>query len=193
MGGGGDGHDRCDRIVAVLDISVVNVALPHMMGNFGVSQSEVTWVATSYSIAEIIMVTMTGWWTALLGRKRMLLLSFGVFTAGSVLCGMAGTFTQMLLYRVLQGIGGGALIPLSQAILRETFPREQQGTAMALYGMGVVLAPAAGPVLGGWLTDGYGSIYRSASWACSWSAPSSKIRNTCAAASRGSTGPASAC
>jgi len=143
-------------IVAVLDISVVNVALPHMMGNFGVSQSEVTWVATSYSIAEIIMVTMTGWWTALLGRKRMLLLSFGVFTAGSVLCGMAGTFTQMLLFRVLQGIGGGALIPLSQAILRETFPREQQGTAMALYGMGVVLAPAAGPVLGGWLTDGYG-------------------------------------
>lgn len=142
--------------MAVMDVSVVNVALPHMMGNFGVSQSEITWVAASYSIAEIIMVTMAGWWSTLLGRKRMLMLSFGVFTAGSILCGVAQTFTQMLLFRIFQGIGGGTLIPLSQAILRETFPREQQGTAMAVYGMGVVLAPAMGPILGGWLTDHYG-------------------------------------
>jgi DHA2 family multidrug resistance protein len=127
-----------------------------MMGNFGVNQSEVTWVATSYSIAEIIMVTMTGWWSMLIGRKRMLVASFAIFTLGSVLCGMAHTFPEMLVFRTIQGIGGGSLIPLSQAILRETFPKEQQGTAMAFYGMGVVLAPAVGPIFGGWLTDQYG-------------------------------------
>ncbi len=142
--------------MAVMDISVVNVALPHMMGSFGQDLSSITWVATSYSIAEIIMVTMAGWWSTLLGRKRLYLLSFGLFTVGSIFCGTARTFRQMLVYRTLQGIGGGSLIPVSQAILRETFPQEQQGMAMAMYGMGVVLAPAVGPVLGGWLTDHYG-------------------------------------
>jgi len=142
--------------MAVMDISVVNVALPHMMGSFGEDMSSITWVATSYSIAEIIMVTMAGWWSTLIGRKRLYLLSFGLFTLGSILCGTAQTFEQMLVYRTLQGIGGGALIPVSQAILRETFPQEEQGMAMAVYGMGVVLAPAIGPILGGWLTDHYG-------------------------------------
>lgn len=142
--------------MAVMDISVVNVAMPHMMGSFGQDLSSITWVATSYSIAEIIMVTMAGWWSALIGRKTLFLASFALFTLGSVLCGTATNFSQMLVYRVIQGIGGGALIPVSQAILRETFPSEQQGMAMAVYGMGVVLAPAIGPILGGWLTDNYG-------------------------------------
>lgn len=142
--------------MAVMDISVVNVSLPHMMGVFGESLSAITWVATSYSIAEIIMLTMAGWWSTLLGRKRLYLVSMAVFTAGSILAGTAQTFGQMLVYRTIQGIGGGSLIPVSQAILRETFPSEEQGMAMAVYGMGVVLAPAAGPILGGWLTDQYG-------------------------------------
>lgn len=141
--------------MAVMDTSVVNVSIPHMMGSFGTDLSSITWVATSYSIAEIIMVTMSGWWSALIGRKNLLLASFAIFTAGSILCGTANTFTQMIIYRVIQGIGGGALIPVSLAILRETFPPKQQGIAMALYGMGVVLAPALGPILGGWLTDSW--------------------------------------
>lgn len=142
--------------MAVMDISVVNVALPHMMGSFGQDLSSITWVATSYSIAEVIMATLAGWLSTLIGRKRLYMLSFVVFTLGSILCGTAHTFAQMLVYRTLQGIGGGTLIPISQAILRESFPREQQGLAMALYGMGVVLAPASGPILGGWLTDSWG-------------------------------------
>jgi DHA2 family multidrug resistance protein len=142
--------------VAVMDISVVNVALPHMMGTFGQNLSSITWVATCYSIAEIILVGMTSWWSALLGRKRLYLVSFAIFTVGSVLAGTASTFPEMLVFRVIQGIGGGSLIPVSQAILRESFPDEEQGLAMAIYGMGVVLAPAIGPVLGGWLTDHYG-------------------------------------
>jgi len=142
--------------MAVMDVSVVNVALPHMMGSFGQDLSSITWVATSYSIAEIIMVTMTGWWSTIIGRKRFFLWSFGLFTFGSILCATAQTFPQMLVYRVIQGIGGGALIPISQAILRESFPPEEQGMAMAVYGMGVVLAPAMGPIVGGWLTDNLG-------------------------------------
>ncbi len=142
--------------IAVMDTSVVNVSMPHMMGSFGTDLSSITWVATSYSIAEIIMVTMAGWWSALLGRKNFYLASYAIFTLGSILCGTATSFPQMIAYRVLQGIGGGALIPISLAILRETFPPKQQGMAMALYGMGVVLAPALGPVCGGWLTDTWG-------------------------------------
>ncbi len=142
--------------MSVMDVSVVNVALPHMMGSFGRTLSEVTWVATSYSIAEIIMATMAGWWSTLVGRKRFYIASFVVFTLGSVLAATAQTFPQIVFYRTIQGIGGGALIPVSMAILRETFPPNEQGVAMSVYGMGVVLAPAIGPVLGGWLTDQYG-------------------------------------
>jgi DHA2 family multidrug resistance protein len=142
--------------LAVMDTTVVNVALPHMMGSFGQTLSAITWVATSYSIAEMIMVTMAGWWSALFGRKRFYLYCFVLFTLGSILAGTAQSFPQLLLYRLLQGLGGGSLIPLSQAILRETFPVREQGMAMAVFGMGVVLAPALGPILGGWLTDSYG-------------------------------------
>jgi DHA2 family multidrug resistance protein len=142
--------------LAVMDVSVVNVSIPHMMGNFSQTLSAITWVATSYSIAEMLMITMAGWWSALVGRKRLYLASFVLFTLGSILAGTAQTFTQMLCYRVIQGLGGGSLVPLSQAILRETYPPEEQGMAMAIFGMGVVLAPAMGPILGGWLTDHYG-------------------------------------
>ena len=142
--------------MSVMDVSIVNVALPHMMGSFGQNLSAITWIATAYSIAAVIMVTMAGWWTALLGRKKLYLISFAIFTIGSILAGTAHTFPQMIFFRVLQGIGGGSLIPLSQAILRETFPKKEQGMAMAIFSMGVVVAPAIGPVAGGWLTDHYG-------------------------------------
>jgi DHA2 family multidrug resistance protein len=142
--------------MAVMDVTVVNVALPHMMGSFGVDRSTITWVATGYAIAQILMLSMAGWWSTLLGRKRLYLVSFAVFTFGSILAGTAHSFGEMILYRTIQGLGGGALIPVSLAILRENFPARQQGMAMAIYGMGVVLAPAIGPVLGGWLIDHYG-------------------------------------
>jgi MFS transporter, DHA2 family, multidrug resistance protein len=142
--------------LAVMDVSVVNVAMPYMMGTFGVTLSAITWVATSYSIAEIILATMAGWLTTLMGRKRLYVTSFAVFTIGSMLAGTARTFWAMLLFRTIQGIGGGSLIPISQAILRESFPPDEQGLAMSIYGMGVVLAPGAGVILGGWLTDHYG-------------------------------------
>jgi DHA2 family multidrug resistance protein len=142
--------------MAVMDITVVNVAMPHMMGSFSEDLSAITWVATSYSIAQIIMVTMAGWWSSVLGRKRVYMLSLTIFIIGSILAGTSRTFTQMIIYRTIQGFGGGALIPVSQAILREAFPIEEQGMAMSIFGMGVVLAPAIGPVLGGYLTDKYG-------------------------------------
>jgi MFS transporter, DHA2 family, multidrug resistance protein len=142
--------------LSVMDATVVNVAMPHMMGTFGEDLLTITWVSTSYSIAEIIMVTMAAWWTALLGRKRLFLLSMALFIVGSILAGTATTLHQMIFYRVVQGIGGGSLMPCSQAIARETFPPSEQGMAMAIYSMGVVLAPAIGPVIGGYLVDKYG-------------------------------------
>ena len=142
--------------LSVMDATVVNVAMPHMMGSFGQDLLTITWVSTAYSIAEIIMITMSAWMTTLLGRKRLFLASMILFTVGSVLAGTSKTLTQMIFYRVLQGIGGGSLMPCSQAIARETFPPAEQGMAMAIYSMGVVLAPAIGPVIGGWLVDNYG-------------------------------------
>ena len=142
--------------LSVMDVSVVNVAMPHMMGSFGEDLLTITWVSTSYSIAEIIMVTMAPWFAALFGRKRLFLLSMALFTVASVLAGTAVTFQQIIFYRVLQGIGGGSLIPVSQAIAREVFPPAEQGMAMAIFAMGVTLAPAIGPVVGGWLVDNYG-------------------------------------
>lgn len=142
--------------MGVMDVNVVNVSLPHMMGSFGQNLSAITWVATAYSIAAVIMLTMAGWWSALVGRRNFYLFSFVIFTVGSILAGMSRTFPQMIACRVLQGMGGGSLIPLAQAILRETFPKREQGMAMAVFSMGVVVAPAIGPVLGGWLTDNWG-------------------------------------
>lgn len=142
--------------LSVMDVSVVNIAMPHMMGSFGQDLLTITWVSTAYSIAEIIMIMMTAFWSTLLGRKRLFLLSMSVFTIGSILAGTSQTFGQMLFYRVIQGVGGGTLIPASQAITREKFPPAEQGMAMALYSMGVMLAPTIGPVLGGLLVDRWG-------------------------------------
>ncbi|MBF0490720.1 MAG: DHA2 family efflux MFS transporter permease subunit [Candidatus Omnitrophica bacterium] len=142
--------------MGVMDMSVVNVALPHMMGTFGENMSAITWVATAYSIAAVIMLTMAGWWSTLMGRKNFYLASLAIFTIGSILAGMSHTFPEMIACRILQGMGGGSLVPLAQAIIRETFPSKEQGMAMAIFSMGVVVAPAIGPVFGGWLTDHYG-------------------------------------
>ncbi|MGH7931814.1 MAG: DHA2 family efflux MFS transporter permease subunit [Candidatus Binataceae bacterium] len=142
--------------LSVMDVSVVNVAMPHMMGTFGQDLLTITWVSTAYSIAEIIMITMTAFWSTLLGRKRLYLASMTIFIIGSILAGTSRTFGQMLFYRVIQGVGGGTLIPASQAITREKFPPAEQGMAMAVYSMGVMLAPTLGPVVGGWLVDNWG-------------------------------------
>ncbi len=142
--------------MSVMDVSVVNVAMPHMMGSFGQDLLSITWVSTAYSIAEIIMITMSGWWSTLLGRKRFFLYSMVLFTFGSIAAGLSRSFAQIVAARVVQGVGGGGLIPVSQAIARETFPPAEQGMAMALFNMGVVVAPTIGPTLGGWLVDNWG-------------------------------------
>jgi DHA2 family multidrug resistance protein len=139
--------------MSVMDVTVVNVAMPHMMGGFGADLLTITWVSTAYSIAEIIMITMSSWWSTLLGRKRFFMFSMVLFLVGSFLAGASQSLGQMILARILQGIGGGGLIPCAQAIARETFPPAEQGMAMAVFSMGVILAPALGPTLGGWLVD----------------------------------------
>jgi MFS transporter, DHA2 family, multidrug resistance protein len=142
--------------LSVMDATVVNVAMPHMMGTFGTDLLTITWVSTAYSIAEIIQITMSAWWARLLGRKQLYLLSMGIFITGSVLAGASRTLGEMIFFRIVQGIGGGSLMPISQAIVREKFPPEEQAMSMALYSMGVFLAPAVGPVVGGLLIDDFG-------------------------------------
>lgn len=142
-------------IMSALDTSIVNVALPYMRGNLGASVEEVTWVATGYILSNVIIMPIIALLSSRFGRKRFYIFSVLLFTASSILCGSAWNLSSMVVFRILQGIGGGALIPVSQAILRETFPPEEQGMAMGIYGLGVVLGPAIGPTLGGWLTDQY--------------------------------------
>jgi DHA2 family multidrug resistance protein len=142
-------------VMAVLDSSIVNVALPEMSGGLGATIQEITWVVTGYILATVLVMPICGMLSARFGRKRFYLACVVLFTAASMACGAARSLPVMVLFRALQGIGGGALITISQAILRETFPPKEQGLAMGLYGFGVVLAPAIGPTLGGWLTDQY--------------------------------------
>jgi len=139
----------------VLDTSVANVSLPHIAGNLSASLDESTWVLTSYLVANAIILPMGGWFSMLFGRKRFYMICVALFTASSFLCGLAPSLGALIFFRVLQGIGGGALQPVSQAILVESFPREKHGMAMAVFGMGVVVAPVIGPTLGGWITDNY--------------------------------------
>jgi DHA2 family multidrug resistance protein len=139
----------------VLDTSVANVALPHIAGSLSASVEEATWVLTSYLVSNAIILPMGAWFSMLLGRKRFYMMCVTLFTIASFLCGIAPTLGLLIIFRVLQGIGGGALQPISQAILVESFPREKQGMAMAVYGMGVVAAPVIGPTLGGWITDNF--------------------------------------
>ena len=142
-------------VMAVLDSSIVNVALPPMSGSLGATIEEITWVVTGYILATVLVMPITGMLSSRFGRKNFYLAMVVLFTAASMACGLARTMPAMVFFRALQGIGGGALITISQAILRESFPPKEQGLAMGLYGFGVVLAPAVGPTLGGWLTDQY--------------------------------------
>jgi DHA2 family multidrug resistance protein len=139
----------------VLDTSIANVALPYMAGSLSASPDQSTWVLTSYLVSNAIVLPITGWFVALLGRKRFFLICLAVFTLSSLLCGIAPSLGAMIVFRILQGAGGGGLQPMAQAILADTFPPQQRGLAFALFGITVVVAPILGPTLGGWLTDNY--------------------------------------
>lgn len=137
----------------IIDTTVVNVALPQMAGSLSAGVDEATWVLTSYLVSNAIVLPITGWLSALFGRKRFLMICLALFTTASMLCGSAPNLESLIFFRVLQGIGGGALQPISQAILLESFPVRERGMAMAIWGIGVVFAPIIGPLLGGWITD----------------------------------------
>ena len=139
----------------VLDTSIANVALPYMDGNLGASNDQSTWVLTSYLVSNAIILPMTGWLAGALGRKRFFMGCLAVFTVSSLLCGVAPSLAFLLLFRVLQGAGGGGLQPMAQAILADTFPPEKRGLAFALYGITAIMAPTIGPTLGGWITFNY--------------------------------------
>jgi DHA2 family multidrug resistance protein len=142
-------------VMQVLDVTVTNVALPHIQGSLSAGVDEVSWVLTSYLAANAVILPATGWLAGVFGRKRFFLICTVVFTGASVLCGLAPNITTLLLARMLQGIGGGPLMPLSQAIMWEIFPLRQRGMAMAAWGMGIMMAPIFGPTLGGWISDNW--------------------------------------
>src|SRR5664279_2447390 len=139
----------------VLDSSIANVALPHIAGGLSAGQDESTWVLTSYLVSNAIVLPMSGWLTTVIGRKRFYMTCVALFTISSVLCGLAPTLPLLIFFRILQGAGGGGMGPSEQAILADTFPPEKRGLAFSVYGMAVVVAPAIGPTLGGWITDNY--------------------------------------
>lgn len=139
----------------VLDTSIANVALPHIAGNLSASIDESTWVLTSYLVANAIILPLSGWFSMLFGRKRFYIACVAMFTITSLLCGLAPNIETLVLFRILQGASGGALQPISQSILVESFEPKRRGMAMAVYGMGIVFAPIIGPTLGGWITDNY--------------------------------------
>ncbi len=139
----------------VLDTSVANVSLPHIAGTLSASTEEATWVLTSYLVANAIILPITGWLSSFFGRKRLLITCIIIFTASSALCGATTSMSMLIVARVLQGLGGGVLQPTAQAVLMESFPLEKRGQAMAVYAMGIIVAPIIGPTLGGWITDNY--------------------------------------
>src|ERR1043165_9101851 len=139
----------------VMDTSIANVALRHIAGSVGADQSESTWVLTSYLISNAVILPVSGWLASVMGRKRFYMTCVALFTVGSFLCGIAPTLGTLLFCRVLQGAGGGGLAPSEQAILADTFPPQQRGMGFAVYGVAVVVAPAVGPALGGWITDNF--------------------------------------
>jgi MFS transporter, DHA2 family, multidrug resistance protein len=140
-------------ILTILDGSIVNVALPYMQQSFGVGVDRISWVVTSYLAAVSVMIPMSGWIAVRIGRRRYLLISVMLFVTASALCGLAQSIGQMVLFRVLQGAAGAAMMPLSQAILLETFPVEEHTLAMTTFGIGMMAAPVIGPTLGGWITE----------------------------------------
>jgi DHA2 family multidrug resistance protein len=142
-------------IMQTLDGTIANVALPHMQGTLSASQDQIAWVLTAYIVAAAIATPLTGWFVDRFGLKQILLLSIGGFTAASVLCGMSNSLGEIVAARLLQGVFGAALVPLSQTVLLDINPKEKQGSAMAIWGVGVMVGPILGPTLGGWLTDSY--------------------------------------
>src|SRR5580693_9031089 len=139
-------------LMQALDTTIANVALPYIQGSVSATQDQIAWVLTSYIAVAAIMTPPTGFLAARFGLKRVFLVSIGGFTFASMLCGMAQSLTQIVLFRMLQGAFGAALVPLSQSVLFSIYPKERQGFAMALFGVGVMIGPVLGPVLGGWLT-----------------------------------------
>jgi DHA2 family multidrug resistance protein len=139
----------------ILDTAIANVSLPHIAGNLSVSQDESTWVLTSYLVSNAVVLPISGWLSTRFGRKRFYMTCVAIFTLSSLMCGMAPSLGALIFFRVLQGVGGGGLGPSEQAILADTFPPAKRGMAMAVYGMAVVLAPAIGPTLGGYITDNF--------------------------------------
>jgi MFS transporter, DHA2 family, multidrug resistance protein len=139
----------------VLDTSIANVALPYMAGSLGVSNDDSTWVLTSYLVSNAIVLPISGWLAVTFGRKRFFMVCLAIFTVSSVFCGMAPSFGLLLLFRAMQGAGGGGLQPMAQAIMADTFPPEKRGLAFALYGITAIVAPTVGPTLGGWITFNY--------------------------------------
>ncbi|MBN9278192.1 MAG: MFS transporter, partial [Hyphomicrobium sp.] len=137
----------------VLDISIANVALRHIAGSVAASYDESTWILTSYLVANAIVLPISGWLATVIGRKRFYMLCVATFTASSLLCGLAWSLHSLILFRILQGIGGGGMAPSEQAILADVFPPDKRGQAFAFYGVAVVVAPTIGPTLGGWITD----------------------------------------
>jgi MFS transporter, DHA2 family, multidrug resistance protein len=142
-------------IMAIIDSSIVNVALPTMAGNLGSSTDEIAWVATGYILANVIVMPLNGFLTARLGRQKFYATSLVIFTVASFLCGTAHTTTELVIWRIIQGIGGGALQPTAQSILFESYPPSKRGQAMAIFGLGAMVGPAIGPTLGGWIVDNY--------------------------------------
>ncbi len=140
-------------LIEIIDTSVVNVSLDHIRGSLSAGFDEATWTITAYLVSNAIIIPMAGWLSRLIGRKNYLIGSIALFTFSSFMCGSAWSLQSLIFFRVIQGIGGGGLVPLSQSILLESFPREKHGTAMAIFGMGAMLGPIVGPLLGGWITD----------------------------------------
>ncbi|HEX6633864.1 MAG TPA: DHA2 family efflux MFS transporter permease subunit [Usitatibacter sp.] len=140
-------------LIQVLDTTIVNVALPHMAGQLGATIDQISWVLTSYLVSSAIVMPLTGYFADTLGRKKFLLISISGFVAASALCGIAQNLAEIVLFRLLQGVFGAALVPLSQAIMTDAYPPEERGKAMAIWGLGVMVGPVLGPTLGGWLTD----------------------------------------
>ena len=140
-------------VLEVLDITIVSVAIPHMLGTFGATSDQITWVLTSYLVSAAVVMPLTGYLSARLGRRRLLIFSIVGFVISSALCGLAWNLESMVIFRLAQGICGAPLVPLSQAILLDAFPKEKHGQALAIFGLGIMVAPVLGPTFGGWLTD----------------------------------------
>lgn len=142
-------------LIEIIDMSIVNVSLGNIRGSISAGIDESTWIITSYLVANAIIIPLSGWLSRIFGRKRYLIFSVILFTLSSFMCGSSRSLGTIIFFRVIQGIGGGGLQPLAQAILLETFPREEHGTAMAMYGIGIMFGPIIGPLLGGWITDNW--------------------------------------